>query len=176
MRLRSNNTILIFRIQQSRTAIRRWECLFHISRSWGTISAGCSSMSLCWMIAKYDISLWSKIFSRQQADRCRRISLNVYWEGDQLEYFFSNFTQSLPKKYIGNIPIRHDQFLPNLTLSMSRAVSQFKIFIPSCVYNCKLLSSCWNTYWVLPNIFQFSTKHSPYYLRVADWDVDSVAK
>ena len=65
-----------------------------------------------------------------------QISLNFYWEGGQLEYFsehwplfFSNFTQCLPKKYIGNIPIRHDQFLPNLTLSMFRAVGQFTIFI-----------------------------------------------
>lgn len=135
------------------------------------------------MIDTYDISLWSKIFSRQQAARCGRISLNFYWEGGHLEYFpghwplfFSNFIQSLQKKYIGNIAIRHDQFLPNLTLSMFRAVSHFTIFIPSCLYNCKVLSSCWNTYCVLPNIFQFNTNQSPYYLRVAAWDADSVVR
>jgi hypothetical protein len=48
--------------------------------------------------------------------------------------------------------------------------------IPLCVYNCKPLSSCWNTDCVLPNIFQFNTNQSPYYLRVAAWDGDSVVQ
>lgn len=141
MHLSPNNIILKFQTQQSRQ-----ECLFHISRFQSTVSASSSlSFSLCWTVAKYDSSLWSKILSRRQAGWCGRNVLNFYWEDGQFEFWpghwpscVHNFTQSLQKNAQAVSRLRHDQFFPSVTLSISAQQTSSQYLFPCAfiIVNC----------------------------------------